>query len=122
AAALEMAARGFRVLALAEGPGEEGADPARAPSEPGGLTFLGFVGMIDPLRPGVREAVQACHAAGIDVSMVTGDHAVTALAIARNLDLAHEESEVITGPELNDRTPEELADIVSRIRVFARVA
>jgi P-type Ca2+ transporter type 2C len=54
--------------------------------------------------------------------MVTGDHAVTALAIARDLDLAHDESQVITGPELTEKTPEELAEIVRRVRVFARVA
>jgi magnesium-transporting ATPase (P-type) len=120
--ALEMAARGLRVIALAEGSGQEGADRTRAPSEPSQLTFLGFVGMIDPLRSGVREAVQACHDAGVEVAMVTGDHRVTALAIARDLDLAHEESQVVTGPELTDKTPEELARIVQRVRVFARVA
>jgi len=120
--ALEMAGRGYRVLALAEGEGDAGADRSQAPPEPSNLKLLGFVGMIDPLRPGVREAVQACHDAGVDVSMVTGDHRVTALAIARDLDLAHDESEVITGPELTEKSPEELAEIVGRVRVFARVA
>jgi len=120
--ALEMASRGFRVLALAEGDGNAGSDPSQAPPEPSELTFLGFVGMIDPLRPGVREAVHACHDAGMSVSMVTGDHRVTALAIARDLDLAHGTSEVITGPELTEKSPEELAEIVGRVRVFARVA
>jgi P-type Ca2+ transporter type 2C len=120
--ALDMAGRGYRVLALAEGPGDAGGDPAQAPPEPAELTFLGFAGMIDPLRAGVRDAVHACHDAGVDVSMITGDHAVTALAIARDLDLAHDESEVITGPELADKTPDELAEMVGRVRVFARVA
>jgi len=120
--ALEMAGRGYRVLALAQGSGESGADPAQAPAEPAGLSLLGFVGMIDPLRAGVRAAVQACHESGVDVSMVTGDHRVTALAIARDLDLAHDESQVVTGPELATKTPEELAEIVQRVRVFARVA
>ena len=122
AAALDMAARGFRVLALAEGDGREGAGVEHAPPEPAGLTFLGLVGMIDPLRSGVREAVHACHDAGVEVSMVTGDHRVTALAIARELDLAHEESQVVTGPELVGKSPEELAQIVRRVKVFARVA
>jgi magnesium-transporting ATPase (P-type) len=117
-----MASRGLRVLALAEGNGEAGADRSRAPSEPSELTFLGFVGMIDPLRAGVREAVQSCHDAGVEVSMVTGDHRVTALAIARDLELADERSEVITGPELVEKSPQELAEIVQRVRVFARVA
>lgn len=122
ALALDMASRGYRVLALAEGDGACGADPTKAPGEPTELTFLGLVGMIDPLRAGVRQAVQACHAAGVGVSMVTGDHRVTALAIARDLDLAHEEGDVITGPELEDKSPEELIEIVKQKRVFARVA
>jgi magnesium-transporting ATPase (P-type) len=120
--ALEMAESGLRVLALAEGDGHGGADPAHAPPEPSRLAFLGFVGMIDPLRPGVREAVGTCHDSGVEVAMVTGDHRVTALAIARDLDLAHEEHQVVTGPELTDKSPEELARIVERVRVFARVA
>lgn len=120
--ALDMASRGFRVLALAEGDGAAGADSSHSPPEPNNLTFLGFVGMIDPLRPGVREAVQACHASGVSVSMVTGDHRVTALAIARDLGLAAEESQVITGPELESKTPEELSAITKTVRVFARVA
>lgn len=122
AMALEMAGRGYRVLALAEGKAEDHAERSHAPSEPSNLSFLGFVGMIDPLRAGVREAVQACHDAGVDVSMVTGDHAVTALAIARDLDLAHDERQVVTGPELTEKSPDELAEIVQRVRVFARVA
>lgn len=120
--ALDMASRGYRVLALAEGDGACGADSSKAPAEPSDLTFLGLVGMIDPLRAGVRQAVQECHAAGVGVSMVTGDHRVTALAIARDLDLAHEEDDVITGPELEGRSPEELIEIVKQKRVFARVA
>lgn len=120
--ALEMASRGLRVLALAEGDGRYGEDSTHAPTEPGSLTFLGFVGMIDPLRPGVRDAVKACHDAGIDVTMVTGDHRVTALAIARDLGLADREDQVITGPELSGKTGEELAEIVGSVRVFARVA
>ena len=122
AMAVEMASRGLRVLALAEGTGDEGANRSHAPAEPSSLTFLGFVGMIDPLRPGVREAVQACHESGVSVSMVTGDHHVTALAIARDLDLADDESQVVTGPELATTTPEALIAMVKRIRVFARVA
>ncbi|HSG69600.1 MAG TPA: HAD-IC family P-type ATPase, partial [Planctomycetaceae bacterium] len=122
AMALEMAGRGYRVLALAEGKAEDHAERSHAPSEPSNLSFLGFVGMIDPLRAGVREAVQACHDAGVDVSMVTGDHAVTALAIARDLDLAHDERQVVTGPELTEKSPDELAESVQRVRVFARVA
>ena len=120
--ALEMAARGLRVLALAEGEADAEADSAHAPTEPSNLCFLGFVGMIDPLRAGVRDAVEACHAAGVEVSMVTGDHRVTALAIAKELGLAHDESQVITGPELASKSPEEVASLVTRVSVFARIA
>lgn len=122
AAALDMAQRGYRVLALASGDGSAGAQANQAPSEPSQIHFLGFVGMIDPLRAGVREAVKACHDAGVSVSMVTGDHRVTALAIAKDLDLASSEECVITGPELLEKTDEELETIVQRTRVFARVA
>ncbi len=122
AMALEMASRGLRVLALGEGKGDEGVGRSHAPSEPSNLSVLGFVGMIDPLRPGVREAIQTCHESGIEVSMITGDHRVTALAIARDLDLTHDENKVVTGPELIGKTPDELIEIVKRMLVFARVA
>lgn len=122
AAAREMAGRGLRVLALAEGRCDVPGDRTRVPAEPSGLTPLGLVGMIDPLRPGVREAIRACRGAGVEVAMVTGDHRITALAIARDLGLAEEESQVATGPELLDATPEQLAGAVRGVRVFARVA
>jgi magnesium-transporting ATPase (P-type) len=69
-----MAAQGFRVLALAAGWVNARLEPDQAPSPPSNLTFLGLVGMIDPLRPGVRDAIASCHAAGIAVWMITGDH------------------------------------------------
>lgn len=120
--ALDMTQRGLRVLALAHGVTMEDISTSIAPGEPSELSLLGFVGMIDPLRSGVYDAVQACHASGVRVSMVTGDHRVTALAIARELHLAEDEDQVITGPELANKSSSELAEIVGRIRVFARVA
>lgn len=120
--ALDMAHRGFRVLALAQSQSATNLEASQAPAEPKNLTFLGLVGMIDPLRSGVDHAVVACHAAGVEVAMVTGDHRVTALAIARQLKLAEEEHQVVTGPELEHQTPEQLAMQVHRVRVFARVA
>ncbi len=122
AAALDMARRGLRVLALAAGQGDMCVDGSRAPAEPDNLSFLGLVGMMDPLRPGVPEAVEACRSAGVEVTMVTGDHRVTALAIARQMNLASDEEQVVTGPELIGLTPAELAETVRRVRVFARVA
>ncbi|WP_425397573.1 cation-translocating P-type ATPase [Aeoliella sp.] len=114
-----LAGQGYRVLALAIGPAADVSESA-APADPTGLEFLGFVGMIDPLRPGVREAVAASRAAGIEVSMITGDHPVTALAIARDLDLADQPDQVVTGSQLNGCTPDELQELVQRARVFAR--
>jgi magnesium-transporting ATPase (P-type) len=117
-----MAEQGYRVLALADGILPDSITSAETPPAPENLRFLGFVGMIDPLRPGTKNAVRSCNEAGVLVSMITGDHRVTALAIARDLGLARDESQVITGAELLDKTPEELSEIVNRIRVFARVA
>jgi len=116
-----MAGRGFRVLALAEGHADQ-VDPKQPPDTLANLTFLGFVGMIDPLRPGAREAVSACHDAGIAVSMITGDHPVTALAIARELGFAERPDQVITGKDLEGKSPEELKALVNRVRVFARTS
>ncbi len=116
-----MAGVGYRVLALAEGRAGS-MDREHRPSDPTGLRFLGFLGMIDPLRPGVREAVDACRTSGITVCMVTGDHPSTALAISRDLGIADESSEVISGSELSKLNPEEFREAVRSTRVFARVA
>ncbi len=118
----DLARKGYRVLALAQGRIDEELDSLQVPSEPGDLEFLGFVGMIDPLRPGAREAVIACGASGITVSMVTGDHPITALAIASELGLATHPEQVVTGTELLEKSEEELQRFVQNARVFARVA
>lgn len=120
AVARHMAQSGLRVLALAEGPAS--VVPGHQPTEPARLSFLGFVGMIDPLRAGVRDAIQSCRKAGVEVAMITGDHRITALAIARDLGLAREESQVVSGTELADTSSDELVEIVRQARVFARVA
>ncbi len=124
--ATALAARGFRVLAIAAGPvdldGRQVAD--FAPSDLGGLVFLGFVGMIDPLRPEVKESVRLCQAAGIQVAMVTGDHPVTALAIARELGFADRPEQVVTGPQLEKvaaRGEKAVDALIREARVFARV-
>lgn len=117
-----MARQGYRVLALAQGNINEELDSSKVPVEPSDLEFLGFVGMIDPLRPGARDAVAACGTSGIMVSMVTGDHPKTALAIASELGLTPESEQVVTGAELEGKSEEELHEIVKNTRVFARVA
>ncbi len=119
--AQEMAEAGYRVLAIAEGPAPARLGPADAPPEPGNLVCLGLVGMIDPLRPGVRDAIASAREAGIGTVMVTGDHPLTALAIARDLGLASEPGEVITGEDLAAATAADLPGIIRRTRVFARI-
>jgi len=122
-----LAHRGFRVLGLARGawsgPATSQALKAHLDADaaaPPELEFLGFLCMQDPLRPGARAAVAACHAAGVSVSMVTGDHPVTALAIARELGFAEHIDQVVTGPELAATPPEARNELVARARVFAR--
>jgi P-type Ca2+ transporter type 2C len=119
--ALDMAAQGLRVLAVARGEAPADFRPEGVPPQPSQLELLGFLGMIDPLRDGVREAVEQCRQAGVMVSMVTGDHRVTALAIARELGLANSDDQVVTADDLDGRSDAELADMVGRVRVFARV-
>jgi Ca2+-transporting ATPase len=115
-----MAEGGLRVLAFAERVIDEAPAGSTALGEHlGGLTFLGVVGELDPSRPEAREAVRRCHRAGIDVKMITGDHAATAASIARDLGI---EGDVITGAELDEISEAELAARIARIAVFARVA
>lgn len=116
-----MAERGYRVLALAEGEFQGDLDYSMIPPEPSDLLLLGFVGMIDPLRTEVPEAVKRCQEAGVAVSMVTGDHSVTALAIARDMGLATDISQVVKGSELIGKSEESMKSIVAEKKVFARV-
>lgn len=125
--ALAMARSGLRVLALAE---LTLTDDDSMPTEGGPeslnplqnkLIPLGLVGTIDPLRPGVKEAIQQCHQAGVAVTMVTGDHRITAFAIARELGFASSEKEVLTGTDVEHLSLEELASKARTTRVFARV-
>ena len=123
-AARRLAAAGHRVLAVAAAEGPLDDLGTLEHGEIGGLTLLGFLGMVDPLRPSARGAVQACHSAGVAVDMVTGDHPDTALAIAGELDLAHSEDEVVTGGQLRaaERQGDRAVDVLTaRARVFARV-
>jgi P-type Ca2+ transporter type 2C len=86
------------------------------------LTFVGLVGMIDPPRAGVKEAIAACAAAQVRAVMITGDHKLTAVAIARELGLWDEGALALTGSELETLDDKQLADRVDHVRVFARVS
>ncbi|HKL73572.1 MAG TPA: calcium-translocating P-type ATPase, PMCA-type, partial [Clostridia bacterium] len=85
------------------------------------LIFLGLFGMIDPVRPEVKEAIQKCNYAGIRAIMITGDHKDTAVAIAKELGLITEASEAITGADLNQMSDEELDRDIEKYSVYARV-
>jgi magnesium-transporting ATPase (P-type) len=121
-AAHELANRGLRVLAMATRRLDEAPDPENPP-EPSDLTLTGLVGMQDPPRPGVKDSIAACHSAGIQVIMITGDHAATARAIAVDLGIAESlDSPVLTGAEVEKMSDDELLDRVRDVAVFARVA
>ena len=85
------------------------------------LVFLGFIAFIDPLREGVAESVETARRAGIDVVMITGDHPMTALAIARELQIAQGEDEVLSGAQLDALDETSLRRQIRKVRVFARV-
>ena len=85
------------------------------------LTFIGLTGMIDPPREEVFDAIMTCKEAGITTLMITGDHKDTAFAIARELKIADDISQVITGKELDLMTDEEFGQAINKYRVFARV-
>ena len=118
-----MAADGLRVLAMAYrdlGQKPPGSDVVR--EHPGELTFLGLQGMMDPPREEAREAVARCQRAGIRAVMITGDHATTALAIARLLGIAGPDERAVTGRELDARDDGELERLVEEVSVYARVS
>jgi Ca2+-transporting ATPase len=110
-----MAAQALRVLAVAERPQATAANAEK------GLTFLGLMGMSDPPRTEVRAAIATCRTAGIRPVMITGDHPLTAAAIARELGL-FSSGRVITGAELEAMSDAELAREVASIEVYARVS
>ncbi len=109
-----MAEKALRVLAVAT---KAGATPENAER---GMTFLGLVGMIDPPRAEARAAIHTCESAGIRVVMITGDHPITARAIARELGLL-KQGRVVTGLELDAMSDAAFEDDVDTIDVFARV-
>jgi Ca2+-transporting ATPase len=114
ARAQEMAGQALRVLAVAM----RHHDVPEIAGE--NLVFLGLIGMIDPPRPEAKAAVQAATAAGIRVIMTTGDHPLTAAAIARELDMACA-GEIVTGSELSAMEDDKLMETIDRVGIFARV-
>ena len=116
-----MADRALRVLACAM------VEYAKLPEDIApeaierGITFVGMTGMIDPIRPEVKDAVEKCKTAGIRAIMITGDHIDTAVAIAKDLGLIGDASGAIMGSALNGMSDEELDKVVEQYSVYARV-
>lgn len=117
-----MASRGLRVLGLAMKPLGVLPPEGELEAEERDLTWLGLVGMLDAPRPEVRSAVAECKRAGIRTMMITGDHQLTAQAIAEDLGIAEPGEIGLTGRELARFTPEELEKAVPQVNVYARVA
>ncbi len=116
-----MADKALRVLAAAQKALDD--EPAAYESETVecDLCFLGLVGMIDPVRPEVKPAIDECRSAGIRAIMITGDHKDTAVAIAMQLGIITDASEAITGAELDDISDEDFDTLVEKYSVYARV-
>lgn len=111
----DYASRALRVLACAYRPTEKGDDAEER------LIFVGLQAMIDPPKEGVKEAIRTCMRAGIRVIMITGDHALTAQAIAEEVGIYEDDDLVITGHQLEAMNEETLSTRIDRVSVFARV-
>ncbi|MBE6561924.1 MAG: cation-translocating P-type ATPase [Ruminococcaceae bacterium] len=116
-----LADKALRVLAAACR--EHTAEPASYEPEKmeNGLTFLGLAGMIDPIRPEVKDSIEQCRSAGIRPVMITGDHKDTAVAIARQLGILENADEALTGAQLDQISEEELHRDIAKYSVYARV-
>ncbi len=108
-----FSARGLRILMIADGPPDTSVD------DPQGLRALGFIGISDPLRPSVADAVRRCREAGVCIVMITGDHPATARTIAREAGLL-DGGEILTGTELGELDNEELDRRMENATVIAR--
>ncbi len=116
-----MAGEGLRVLAVATRSVEDAA-PDSLDAHLRDLTLLGLIGMLDPPREAAVGAVRACREAGIRVIMITGDHAVTAAAIAAQLRIAGDGAEVLAGEAVDRMGEDELREAVGRVSVYARIS
>ena len=118
----QMSENALRVLAIAYKVMDSVPENPQIDELESGLTFLGLVGMIDPPSPEAKKAVAVCRKAGIKPVMITGDHVVTASAIAKELGILEEGDRAITGAQLDAMSEEELDREVERISVYARVS
>jgi len=117
----QLAKQGYRIIALARRPISSFSN---AVDHLEGMTYLGMVAMMDPVRSEAKGAINKCRSGGIEVAMITGDHPVTALAIAIELGLADQDSTVVTGAMINKAKRDStqiLHDLIRPARVFARI-
>ena len=116
-----MADRALRVLAAAERRWDALPEDCSPGNLEQALCFIGLTGMIDPVRPEVKSAIDECRRAGIRPIMITGDHKDTAVAIARELGIINDASQAIEGRELNRLSDNELDKVIDKYSVYARV-
>ncbi|MCR4311005.1 MAG: HAD-IC family P-type ATPase [Candidatus Taylorbacteria bacterium] len=114
----EMSQEGLRVVAFAI---EPDAGKTIKPEKIHSLSFVGFYGMKDATRPEAASAIQKAESAGVKVLMITGDHRITAQAIAKEIGIWHEGDDVLTGPEIDSMSDAELSERIKTVSVFARV-
>ena len=117
-----MAKEALRVLAFAYKELDHMPSKEEMKTIEGGLTFIGLVGMIDPPREEAQKAVEKCKHAGIKTVMITGDHKITAVAIAKKLGILENEEEALTGLELDQMSDEQLKKDIRKYSVYARVS
>ena len=117
-----MASNALRVIGIAYNDIDYLPNKIDANTIEANLTFVGLIGMIDPIRDGVKDAIQTCNKAGIKTIMITGDHIETASAIARELNILKEGNMAITGEQLDKMPQEKLEKEIMNYSVFARVS
>ncbi|MGE8204142.1 calcium-translocating P-type ATPase, SERCA-type [Heyndrickxia sp. NPDC080065] len=117
-----LASMALRTIAIAFKPIKEQTIIMHESEAEKGLTFIGIQGMIDPPRQEVKQAIKECREAGIKTVMITGDHVITAKAIAKQLGILRGNGKVIEGTELNELSIEDLEKVVEDVAVFARVS
>ena len=118
----DMAKNALRVLAMAYKEIDHMPSKEEMKQIESGLTYVGMVGMIDPPREEVKAAVEKCKSAGIKTVMITGDHKITAMAIAKALGILEKDSEALTGSELEKMSDEDLTKNIRNYSVYARVS
>jgi Ca2+-transporting ATPase len=117
----EMAGRGMRVLAVAGRDAALGGFTGVRASDESGLRLFGLLGFRDPLRPAVPDAVAQCQRAGVKLKLITGDHSLTAHAIADAAGIAHSDDGIVTGPQLDSADKAAFDRLVRACSIFARI-